>query len=106
MLYTGGTTGMPKGVMWRHEDVFFGAMGGAGGGGTPISTPEQIEDRCRVRADVSKVQLGPGGELLATPRRERVEHVHLVAAGDQRLRDMRADEARSACHDRPQGLVS
>ena len=31
--------GMPKGVMWRHEDVFFGAMGGAGGGGAPITTP-------------------------------------------------------------------
>jgi acyl-CoA synthetase (AMP-forming)/AMP-acid ligase II len=46
ILYTGGTTGMPKGVMWRHEDVFFGALGGAGGGGTPISTPEQIADRC------------------------------------------------------------
>ena len=23
MIYTGGTTGMPKGVMWRHEDVYF-----------------------------------------------------------------------------------
>ncbi|HJQ43064.1 MAG TPA: AMP-binding protein, partial [Jatrophihabitantaceae bacterium] len=22
LLYTGGTTGMPKGVMWRHEDVW------------------------------------------------------------------------------------
>jgi fatty-acyl-CoA synthase len=22
MLYTGGTTGMPKGVMWRHDDLF------------------------------------------------------------------------------------
>ena len=30
ILYTGGTTGMPKGVMWRHEDMFFGAMGGGG----------------------------------------------------------------------------
>jgi 3-oxocholest-4-en-26-oate---CoA ligase len=47
VLYTGGTTGMPKGVMWRHEDVFFGAMGGAGGGGAPIDTPEEIAERCR-----------------------------------------------------------
>src|SRR5581483_8716455 len=30
ILYTGGTTGMPKGVMWRHEDIFFGAFGGGG----------------------------------------------------------------------------
>jgi fatty-acyl-CoA synthase len=28
VLYTGGTTGMPKGVLWRHEDIFFAAMGG------------------------------------------------------------------------------
>ena len=38
---------MPKGVMWRHEDIFFGAFGGAGGGGAMISTPEEIADRCR-----------------------------------------------------------
>ena len=25
ILYTGGTTGNPKGVMWRAEDIFFGA---------------------------------------------------------------------------------
>lgn len=28
-LYTGGTTGMPKGVMWRHEDLW--CVTGAGG---------------------------------------------------------------------------
>ena len=28
MLYTGGTTGMPKGVMWRQADVFFALGGG------------------------------------------------------------------------------
>jgi acyl-CoA synthetase (AMP-forming)/AMP-acid ligase II len=28
ILYTGGTTGMPKGVVWRQEDVFFGLGGG------------------------------------------------------------------------------
>ena len=47
VLYTGGTTGMPKGVMWRHEDVFFGALGGGGGGGAPISKPTQLADRAR-----------------------------------------------------------
>ncbi len=28
LIYTGGTTGMPKGVVWRHEDIFKSAMGG------------------------------------------------------------------------------
>lgn len=28
MIYTGGTTGMPKGVMWRQEDIFFSLAGG------------------------------------------------------------------------------
>ncbi len=28
LLYTGGTTGMPKGVMWRMEDVYFALAGG------------------------------------------------------------------------------
>jgi fatty-acyl-CoA synthase len=28
ILYTGGTTGMPKGVLWRQRDIFFAAMGG------------------------------------------------------------------------------
>jgi fatty-acyl-CoA synthase len=43
VLYTGGTTGMPKGVMWRQEDIFFAAMGGGNYGGPPITAPEQIE---------------------------------------------------------------
>jgi acyl-CoA synthetase (AMP-forming)/AMP-acid ligase II len=32
VLYTGGTTGPPKGVMWRQHDIF---MAGFGGRGTP-----------------------------------------------------------------------
>src|SRR5207302_1868933 len=28
LLYTGGTTGMPKGVLWRNEDVYFALAGG------------------------------------------------------------------------------
>jgi 3-oxocholest-4-en-26-oate---CoA ligase len=47
ILYTGGTTGMPKGVMWPHKAVFFAAMGG-GGWFHPdgaITDPGQIVDR-------------------------------------------------------------
>jgi acyl-CoA synthetase (AMP-forming)/AMP-acid ligase II len=42
VLYTGGTTGMPKGVVWRQEDIFFAALGGGNPGGPPIERPEQI----------------------------------------------------------------
>ncbi len=39
ILYTGGTTGMPKGVMWRHEDVWRTL-----GGGIDFVTGERITD--------------------------------------------------------------
>ncbi len=46
ILYTGGTTGMPKGVMWRQEDIFFAAMDGSAMGLTePPATPEDLADR-------------------------------------------------------------
>ena len=33
---------MPKGVMWRSEDIFFGAMGGGNFGGPPAERPEDL----------------------------------------------------------------
>ncbi len=46
ILYTGGTTGMPKGVMWPHRNLFFRALGGGGiMGEGPVSTPEELFDR-------------------------------------------------------------
>ncbi len=47
IVYTGGTTGMPKGVMWHHQDIFFAAMGGGDIEQTlgAITTPEQLVDR-------------------------------------------------------------
>jgi len=38
IIYTGGTTGMPKGVMWRSEDIFF-----ALGQGIDALTGERVE---------------------------------------------------------------
>ncbi|WP_308210054.1 AMP-binding protein [Actinomadura madurae] len=42
IMYTGGTTGYPKGVEWRCEDIFFGALGGGNVLGDPIGAPEEI----------------------------------------------------------------
>jgi acyl-CoA synthetase (AMP-forming)/AMP-acid ligase II len=58
-VYTGGTTGMPKGVLWRHEDIFFAAMGGGDplSLGNHITTPEELAGRV----------LRPGLVSLAIP---------------------------------------
>lgn len=46
MLYTGGTTGMPKGVVWRHEDVFFALGGGINQTtGETVKHPQEVLDR-------------------------------------------------------------
>jgi 3-oxocholest-4-en-26-oate---CoA ligase len=43
LLYTGGTTGMPKGVVWRQHDIFLAAMGGrAIGSWEEVGTYEEI----------------------------------------------------------------
>jgi acyl-CoA synthetase (AMP-forming)/AMP-acid ligase II/acyl-coenzyme A thioesterase PaaI-like protein len=42
MVYTGGTTGLPRGVMWRQEDVFFAGLQGGNAGGEPITRPEEL----------------------------------------------------------------
>lgn len=42
IVYTGGTTGMPKGVMWRQEDVFFAGLQGGNPGGPPIKAAEDL----------------------------------------------------------------
>ncbi|MEW1658083.1 MULTISPECIES: acyl-CoA synthetase [unclassified Streptomyces] len=45
IVYTGGTTGMPKGVVWRHEDLFFSGMGGGAPTGEPVARPEELAQR-------------------------------------------------------------
>jgi len=56
ILYTGGTTGMPKGVVWRHEDVFY-----ALGGGTDPLTNTRMEDPGRM------VEQGANGAATHLP---------------------------------------
>ncbi|MEP3890589.1 MAG: AMP-binding protein [Hellea sp.] len=46
LQYTGGTTGLPKGVMWPHKAFFFACLGGGGmyARKPPIETPEAQAD--------------------------------------------------------------
>jgi acyl-CoA synthetase (AMP-forming)/AMP-acid ligase II len=45
VLYTGGTTGRPKGVVWRMEDAFYPCFGGGDPmRANPVERPEQILD--------------------------------------------------------------
>jgi acyl-CoA synthetase (AMP-forming)/AMP-acid ligase II len=58
-VYTGGTTGMPKGVLWRHEDIFYGAMGG----GDPMQMGNWITEVDELPSRIPN----PGLTALATP---------------------------------------
>ncbi|MCT7657784.1 acyl-CoA synthetase [Mycobacterium deserti] len=57
LLYTGGTTGFPKGVMWRHEDIYRVLFGG-----TDFATGEPIADEY----DLSK-QAAAGPPMIRYP---------------------------------------
>jgi len=51
LLYTGGTTGMPKGVMWTQEDLFVQALGGRNyrDGGREWNSVEEVLSSIRNR---------------------------------------------------------
>jgi acyl-CoA synthetase (AMP-forming)/AMP-acid ligase II len=69
IIYTGGTTGMPKGVMWRQEDIFFAGMGGANPVGTPVSRPEEVAEQAVGRGRLVMFPVAPlmhGAAQLAT----------------------------------------
>ncbi len=122
LLYTGGTTGLPKGVLWRHEDLLFAALGGGNAGGEPVSDPSEIpvlarsgRTRCLPASPFTHgtahwmalttllgggtviVDTGPGFDADRTwDLAERQQASHLVIVGDAFARPL-AD----ALHDHP-----
>jgi acyl-CoA synthetase (AMP-forming)/AMP-acid ligase II len=59
VLYTGGTTGMPKGVLWRQHDIFMTSFGGRN-----IMTGETVGSTDEI---VARVAAGPGTKVLILP---------------------------------------
>ena len=61
LLYTGGTTGMPKGVMWRQDDLWavLGGGGSAVTGEPPVADYAELADRIRRQP--------PGSETVNLP---------------------------------------
>jgi fatty-acyl-CoA synthase len=57
ILYTGGTTGMPKGVLWRIGDLMLGPLGMRRRDGGPVTDLGEAVERA-VRSDV-RVLVGP-----------------------------------------------
>ena len=60
-LYTGGTTGMPKGVMWRHDDLFqvLGAGGNARLGTPPCADLAEFLERLKANPKTVTLPLPP-----------------------------------------------
>jgi fatty-acyl-CoA synthase len=60
LLYTGGTTGMPKGVLWRQHDIFISAMGGKPfGSDTPHPSYEAIGAQAQQAAGAMSMLMIP-----------------------------------------------
>ena len=61
LQYTGGTTGMPKGVMWPHKAFFFACLGGGGHfhPAGPISDPGEIAGRAQEGFQLKMFTLAP-----------------------------------------------
>lgn len=102
IVYTGGTTGMPKGVMWHHRDIFFAAMGGGDPDQSrgPISSPEELPGRM-LDIPLSALPVPPfmhaaaqwaamttlfgGGKIVLAPRGEFNPEAIWQAINDERV---------------------
>ena len=67
VLYTGGTTGMPRGVLWRQADIFVAAMGGRDRDGREFASLDELTARAR------------GGSFRAMPTAPLMHAAHWSA---------------------------
>lgn len=58
LLYTGGTTGLPKGVVWQHADLF-GALAFTGYASMGIAIPETASEVGRVASELNAAGRSP-----------------------------------------------
>lgn len=58
MLYTGGTTGLPKGVVWSHQSLF-GALAFTGYASLGIPVPDSVDEVARVAVELQSAGRGP-----------------------------------------------
>lgn len=59
ILYTGGTTGAPKGVLWRQEDIFHAAMTGGAPGMPGPATVEELAENATSNGGFMRVMTTP-----------------------------------------------
>ncbi|MGU3652234.1 acyl-CoA synthetase [Mycolicibacterium sp. A43C] len=60
LLYTGGTTGFPKGVMWRHEDIYRVLFGGTDfATGEPIADEYDLSKQAKENAPMVRLPIPP-----------------------------------------------
>jgi fatty-acyl-CoA synthase len=60
VLYTGGTTGMPKGVLWRQHDIFLSSMGGRPfGSDQALASYDELAEKARASAGAMSMMMIP-----------------------------------------------